>query len=168
MSYYWKAEAYYRLGKYDEAIKSYDQFRRSPSSIVLKEYRDVDYQIGYAYLRMRNYGAAIRSFRTFEAKVKGVNSLKLNDAYLRIGDAYLILSNNLTKTARKNELIHATNYYNKAIKSGLKEVDYAYYQLGQSYKLLNKYELSFSLLAIDLYISFIIYLYKQDVNDGLF
>lgn len=141
LSYYWKAEAYYRLGKYDEAIKSYDQFRRSPSSIVLKEYRDVDYQIGYAYLRMRNYGAAIRSFRTFEAKVKGVNSLKLNDAYLRIGDAYLILSNNLTNTARKNELIHATNYYNKAIKSGLKEVDYAYYQLGQSYKLLNKYEL---------------------------
>ena len=141
LSYYWRAEAYYRLGKYPAAIKSYNQFRRSTSSIILDEYRSVDYQIGYAHLRMKDYGAAIRAFRTFEAKVKGVNSLKLNDAYLRIGDAYLILSNNLTKSARKNELIHATNYYQKAIKSGLKEVDYAYYQLGQSYKLLNKYEL---------------------------
>ena len=141
LSYYWRAEAYYRLGNYSAAIKSYDQFRKSTSSIVLKEYKDVDYQIGYAHMRMNNYGAAIRSFRNFESKVRGGNSLKLNDAYLRIGDAYLILSNNLVNSARKNELIHAANYYNKAIKSGLKEVDYAYYQLGQSYELLNKYEL---------------------------
>jgi tetratricopeptide (TPR) repeat protein len=141
LSYYWKAEALYRLGKYQAAINTYNKFRKSPSSIILKEYKDVDYQVGYAYLRLGDYGPAITSFRTFETKVKGAKSMKLNDAFLRIGDSYLILSNNLKSAARKNELIHATNYYNKAIGLGLKEVDYAYYQLGQSYKLLNKYEL---------------------------
>ena len=141
LSYYWKAEAYYRLGEYEKALKSYLQFKNSTSSIVLKEYNEVDYQIGYTYLRMKDYGGAIRSFRTFEGKSDTKSSLKINDAYLRIGDAYLILSNNLDNSARKNELIHATNFYKKAIDLGLKEVDYAYYQLGQSYKLLNKYEL---------------------------
>lgn len=141
LSHYWKAEAYYRLGKYPAALESYERFKHSTSSIVLEEYNEVDYQIGYTYLRMKDYGAAIRSFRTFEGKSDSKNSLKINDAYLRIGDSYLILSNNLDNAERKNELIHATNFYKKAVALGLKEVDYAYYQLGQSYKLLNKYEL---------------------------
>lgn len=141
LSHYWKAEAYYRLGKYPAALQAFEKFKATTSSIVLPEYKEVDYQIGYTHLRMKDYGAAIRSFRTFEGKAKVKNTLKVNDAYLRIGDSYLILSNNLDHAARKNELIHATNYYKKAIALELKEVDYAYYQLGQSYRLLNKYEL---------------------------
>ena len=41
---------------------------------------------------------------------------------------------------QQNELIHAVNYYKKAIQTGERETDYGYYQLGQAYKLLNKFD----------------------------
>lgn len=141
LSHYWEAEAYYRLGRYKESLESYTAFKNSKGSILLDEYDEVDYQIGYALLRQRAYGPAITSFRTYTDKNKGVSSEKVNDALLRTGDAYLILSNKLRDDSKKNELIHAVNYYKKAIKVGFREVDYAYFQLGQAYQLLNQYEL---------------------------
>lgn len=141
LAHYWKAEALYKLGKYVAANESYVKFKKSPSSILLPEYKEVDYQVGYAYMKLRDYGKAIKSFRVYLDKHNHAKSLKVNDAVLRTGDAYLILSNNLKGASRKNELIHASNYYKKSIDLGLREVDYAYYQLGQSYKLLHKFEL---------------------------
>lgn len=141
LAHYWTAEAKYKLGKYASSIKSYRNFQKSPSSIMLPEYKEVDYQVGYAYMKLRDYGKAIKAYRVYLDKHRGEKSVKINDAVLRTGDAYLILSNNLKGASRKNELIHASNYYKKSIDLGLREVDYAYYQLGQSYKLLHKFEL---------------------------
>lgn len=139
---YWKAESLYRLGLFEKALLAYQGFKKSPGSILLKEYKEVDYQLGYTYLRLNNYGPAIHSFRDYINKHNvRLGTEKLNDAYLRTGDAYLILSNNLTGAQRQNELIHAVKYYKSAIEVGKREVDYGYYQLGQAYKLLNKYEL---------------------------
>lgn len=139
---YWKAESLYRLGLYKAALSQYEEFKRSSGSILLDEYKEVDYQLGYTNLRVNDYGPAIRSFRNYINKHDAqLDTDKLNDAYLRTGDAYLILSNNLKGAERQNELIHAVKYYKAAIRIGKREVDYGYFQLGQAYKLLNKYEL---------------------------
>ena len=139
---YWKAEAFYRLTEYKAAIGQYEVFKKSPAAILMKEYKEVDYQLGYSFMRLNDYGPAIKSFRNYINKhEKDKPTEKVNDAYLRTGDSYLILSNNLTGAAKQNELIHAVNYYKKAIDLGMREVDYAYFQLGQTYKILNKYEL---------------------------
>lgn len=140
---YWKAEALYRLGYFKTALSQYEIFKKSPGAILLDEYKEVDYQLGYTNMRLREYGPAIKAFRNYINKHSKDASLsnKVKDAYLRTGDAYLILSNGLTGAAKQNELIHAVKYYKKAIQFGERETDYGYFQLGQTYKLLNKYEL---------------------------
>lgn len=138
---YWKAEALYRLDLFSAALLQYDDFKKSTGAILLDEYKEVDYQLGYTYMRLKDYGPAIKAFRNYIQKSGKVPTDKLNDAYLRAGDSYLILSNNLKGAQKQNELLHAVNYYQAGIKLGRREVDYGYYQLGQAYKLLNKYEL---------------------------
>ena len=139
---YWKAESLFRLGEFKAAIGQYNLFKKSPGAILIEEYKEVDYQLGYANMRLGEYGPAIKSFRNYINKYsKSKGTLKVNDAHLRTGDCYLILSNNLTGLQKQNELIHATKYYKSAIDLNLIKSDYPYYQLGQSYKLLNKYEL---------------------------
>lgn len=140
---YWKAEAMYRLGYFKGALKQYEVFKKSPGAILLNEYKEVDYQLGYTNLRLREYGPAIKAFRNYINKHLKDASLsdKVKDAFLRTGDAYLILSNGLSGAEKQNELIHAVKYYKRAIQFGERETDYGYFQLGQTYQLLNKYEL---------------------------
>jgi len=139
---YWKAEALYRLEEFSAAKIQYQVFQRTPGAILIDEYKEVDYQLGYVNLRLREYGPAIKSFRDYINKhAKDKTDDKIKDALLRTGDAYLILSNSLSGEAQQNELIHAVKYYKKAVAFGKRETDYGYYQLGQAYKLLNKYEL---------------------------
>lgn len=139
---YWKAESFYKMNEYKAALSQYEVFKQSPGAILLEEYKEVDYQLGYVNMRLREYGPAIIAFRNYLNKhVNDDPSDKIKDAYLRTGDAYLILSNGLSGSEKQNELIHAVNYYKKAIKFGERETDYGYFQLGQAYKLLNKYEL---------------------------
>lgn len=139
---YWKAESFYKLNQYKAALTQYQVFKQSSGAILLNEYKEVDYQLGYVNMRLRKYGPAIKAFRDYINKnANEMPTDKVKDAYLRTGDAYLILSNNLTGIEKQNELIHAVNYYKKAIKIGERETDYGYFQLGQAYKLLNKYEL---------------------------
>jgi len=142
LAQYWKAESFYRLGFFKSALFEYGKFKSSNGAILLDEYKEVDYQLGYANLRLNEYGPSIKAFRDYINKHESNNATnKLNDAYLRTGDAYLILSNNLKGSSKQNELIHATKYYKNAIELGMREVDYGYFQLGQAYKLLNKFEL---------------------------
>lgn len=139
---YWKAEALYRLEEFKAAKSQYQVFQRTPGAILINEYKEVDYQLGYVNLRLREYGPAIKSFRDYINKhEKDIADDKVKDALLRTGDAYLILSNSLSGAAQQNELIHAVKYYKKAVSFGKRETDYGYFQLGQAYKLLNEYEL---------------------------
>lgn len=139
---YWKAEALYRLEEFKAAKVQYQEFQRTPGAILIDEYKEVDYQLGYVNLRLREYGPAIKAFRDYINKhAKDETDKKIKDALLRTGDAYLILSNSLSGIAQQNELVHAVKYYKKAVTFGKRETDYGYYQLGQAYKLLNKYDL---------------------------
>tara|TARA_B100000674_G_scaffold136965_1_gene106600 strand:- start:7551 stop:10796 length:3246 start_codon:yes stop_codon:yes gene_type:complete len=139
---YWKAESFYKLNEYKAALAQYEVFKSCPGAILLDEYKEVDYQLGYTNMRLREYGPAIKAYRNYINKhANDKPTDKIKDAYLRTGDAYLILSNSLTGSEKQNELIHAVNYYKEAIKIGERETDYGYFQLGQAYKLLNKYEL---------------------------
>lgn len=129
---YWTAEAYLKLDMFSQAISNYNKFRVAPSSILLPEYKNLNYSLGYAYLGLLDYGPAIKSFRNFLASNKQIDD-KTIDARLRIADGFLILRIN------DADIRMAVNYYNEVIKSKRPEAEYAYFQKAQAHMLLNEY-----------------------------
>jgi len=85
--------------------------------------------MGYAEFKKGNYREALTWFKRFESLDRGGNKQILGDAYNRIGDMYFI-------DARYQQAIE---YYDRAIKAGLTDVDYALFQKGISLGVLNRY-----------------------------
>lgn len=130
---YWRAEAYYRVGNMDKALKYFQVFKNTSESILLPEYQEVEYQIAYAHLGNNAYGPAIQSFRKYLDKHKGERSNKVNDAYLKTGDSYLVIKG-------QDDLLLSLKYYQKVIDLQIGKVDYAYFQIAQAYMLLSRYD----------------------------
>ena len=127
---YWKAESYYRLHQYNEAISSYREFILSAGAFQLKEYKIAHYNLGYCNFKQRNYNEALSWFRKFiDLGIKGNNEL-LADAYNRAGDITYLMSDYNT----------AIKYYNSAAALNLSDADYALYQEGFAYGLLGNYK----------------------------
>ena len=123
LSYYWKAEANYRLNKIDDAILQFQDFVNVTGSVNLEEYGKAHYNLGYAYFNKKDYVTANSWFRKFEMNEKNTQTTLMNDALNRIGDCYYIL--------KDFEL--AANYYKKATTMGLIATDYSLYQMSLSY-----------------------------------
>lgn len=123
LSYYWIAEAEYKLDNHDEAIRQYRAFLEIPGSYTLPQHNDAYYNIAYAYFKKEHYDLAIQNFRTFTQDENETSKTKITDAYLRIGDAYFV-------TKSDDEAI---NFYAKAISEQGGQVDYAKYQTGLTY-----------------------------------
>ncbi len=119
---YWEAEANYRLGNYDKSISLYKSFLTTPGSIGLSYYNRANYNIAYAYFQLKKYDDANINYRIFVRNEKDTNGLLVNDAYLRIADGYFI----------KSQFTPAVEYYDKAIKIGKKDADYAYYKKAEA------------------------------------
>ncbi len=132
LSYYWKAEAYYRSGDLEKALLNFKAFKSTPSSILLNEYADVDYQIGYCHFELNSYGPAINFFRKFLSKQENRNSKKVSDATIRIGDSYLINKNT------PDDLILSVKYFDKALQLPFGNKDYVHFQKAQAYMLMHK------------------------------
>ncbi|MDR9397980.1 MAG: tetratricopeptide repeat protein [Salibacter sp.] len=120
-SHYWKAEALYRLNRYNSSIESYKAFLFEPRAILLDEFKPAHYNIGYAYFQQEKYTEAANWFRKYINK-KEIDSLKLNDAYIRTGDAYFV-----TK-----QYLLSLEYYQKALNLKLRDTDYVLYQYAQA------------------------------------
>ena len=123
LSYYWKAEANYRLNNVDAAISQFKEFVNVNGSVSLEEYSKAHYNLGYAFFNKKDYVIANSWFRKFEMQPGFDNSAIRNDALNRIGDCYYIAK----------EFGPASEYYKKATDIGEIEMDYSLYQMALSY-----------------------------------
>lgn len=124
---YWKGEAYYKLNNWNAAIDGYNKFLYVPG-INHEKYKTVNYNMGYAYFKNGDYANATQWLRKYVAASD--DSKKLCDAYIRIGDGYFL--------TRDNQL--AIDFYDKAVKVGSLDVDYALFQIAVCYGLQGKHE----------------------------
>ncbi|MZP56174.1 MAG: tetratricopeptide repeat protein, partial [Bacteroidales bacterium] len=124
---YWKGEASYRLGRYDEARKLYTEFIGIPGSSKLSENSMVRYNLGYSLFNLKDYPNALTHLKAFESEVANVKTDIMADARNRIADCYYITTN----------YPQAITYYDKVIDYGRVEADYAMYQKGFCLGLMN-------------------------------
>ncbi len=132
---YWKGEAYYRTGEYQDAIKYFNDFHILTASATTTEYAKIDYDLGYAYFRIKNYQDAIESFKKFESIANKDLVKEKGDALDRIGDCYYT----------KADYSSASEYYGQAVNSSI-GIEYALLQKGICEGLLNKDEQKISTL----------------------
>ncbi len=116
---YWKSEALYRVGDYNDAILTYNRFQRSQGTSKLAEAKGADYNLAYAYLKMDDKETAITHFRKYVSSMSGKRTPKLADAYNRIGDYYF--ANASYSRAIEN--------YRNAYNMKMYEADYALLQI---------------------------------------
>jgi TolA-binding protein len=128
LAIYWRAEAYYRLKKYDAAIGDFNTFLLTPGSYEMEEYSLSYYNMGYSYFKLKEYKKAISWFRKFTDKGDEVNQIKRGDAYIRIADCYFV----------SKQYSDAIEFYDEAVVLDTFDVDYALFQKGFSYGLLRQ------------------------------
>ena len=116
---YWKAEALYRVGDYQQSASTYSQFLRTAGAFSLSEFKDAEYNLAYAHFKMENHEQAANHFRKYINSQEGKRTEKLSDAYNRLGDYYFLNSN--YNLARQN--------YQQAYEMKIYESDYALFQL---------------------------------------
>lgn len=124
---YWRAESFYRMGRYEDAIADYEQFMGLPGATLLSEFKLVRYNIGSALFNTKDYNGALTHLRAFEENLTGVKPEVIADAYNRIADCYFMATNYKT----------AISYYDKVIDYGFQDADYAMFQKGFSLGLMN-------------------------------
>jgi TolA-binding protein len=117
---YWRGEAFYRLGKYEDAKADYTTFLGIPGSSALGENNLVRYNLGYTLFNLKDYGNAITHLQTFESNVANMRSDVMADARNRIADCYYITTSYPS----------AVTYYDKVIDYGKVDADYAMFQKG--------------------------------------
>ena len=121
---FWKAEALYRLNRYEDALTEYKSIDKEQLPYFEKNL--YDYNVGYVYFKLKNYPQASRHFSAYINAKPDPKLLK--DAYLRLGDGYF--------GAKK--YWPAMDAYNKAIKMDGHSSDYAFYQKAVSYGFVGK------------------------------
>ena len=119
---YWKAETYYHLNDYDNALLSYKKLKLN-SELYLESL----YSQAYCYLKQKNYYNSIQSF--LQASKYYKDPIVLHDIYVRTGDNYFQLG----------KYQSAAEFFNKSIVLGGFQSDYASYQKSTSYVLLEEY-----------------------------
>lgn len=128
--HYWKAEALYQLGEFQQAIDEYNQFLLTPGSFQLEEYNLAHYNLGYSHFKLKQFTEAIPWYRKYSNLVVNDTTQVLSDVFNRIGDCYF-----MNKTYWM-----AIDYYDKAIQVGKLDRDYALFQRGFSLGLLARPE----------------------------
>jgi TolA-binding protein len=120
-AYYWLGEAYSIGNKQEEAIQAYKNVFEIEDTGRFISHIKAKYGIGYIYYNMKDYEKALGYFREYVEEVESLHiSLFLNDALLRLADCYY---------ATKN-YENAIGFYDRAIRRGNPEKDYAYFQIG--------------------------------------
>lgn len=126
---YWKAEAYYKLKQYQEAINNYTAFISEPGAIGKMETSDANYNIGYAYNKLGDYTNSILWFRKFVTFKPQADAKKINDALNRIADGYFM----------NRDYANAVDYYDQAYKMKLINADYSLFQKAMGNGVQKKY-----------------------------
>jgi len=116
---FWKAEALYRVGDYQNSVASYSEFLNTPGAFSLAEFKDAEYNLGYAYFKLKDYRQAALHFRNYINSLDEQRTEKVADAFNRVGDYYFF--NTDYSSAGKN--------YRKAYDMKIFEPDYSLYQI---------------------------------------
>ena len=116
---FWKAEALYRVGDYNNSIAVYNQFSRTAGAYSLPEFSNAEYNMAYAYFKLEDYESAVSHFRKYVNALEGQRTVKIADALNRIGDYYYLNMN--YSTALQN--------YQQSYNLKIYEADYALYQI---------------------------------------
>ena len=116
---FWKAEALYRVGDYNNSIAVYNQFSRTAGSYSLPEFSNAEYNMAYAYFKLEDYESAVSHFRKYVNALQGQRTIKMADALNRIGDYYYL----------KMDYSTALQNYQQSYNLKIYEADYALYQI---------------------------------------
>ncbi len=126
LSKFWKAEADYRLHRYQAAKNGFEDFLSTNDYKFLKEGKLANYNLAYTYFKLKNYPKAAQYFETF-IQTKPDQKL-LKDSYLRLGDSHFA----------SKQYWPAMDAYNKAMLMAGADSDYAHYQKAISYGFVGK------------------------------
>lgn len=130
LSGYWLAEIASRDGKYEQAIKLYQDFIKTGEATKSVHYATCFYNIAWCYLKQNNYAKASNYFKEFnelENYLKNDQNM-LIDGHVRLADCCFMLRN----------YQEALNEYNWVITRDQLYHDYALFQKGILYGLMNK------------------------------
>jgi TolA-binding protein len=116
---FWKAEALYRVGDYNNSISAYNQFLRTAGSYPIPEFQDAIYNLAYAYFKLEDYDSAASHFRKYVNAMQGRRTAKLADALNRLGDYYYL----------KTDYSTALQNYQQSYNMKIYEPDYALFQI---------------------------------------
>src|SRR4030043_1396691 len=130
LSVFWKAEVYYRLGNYSEAIAGYLTFIEETGAYQSNEYSLALYGIGYSCFQQQKYEEASDWFRKFVTQMNQARVKTVGDALNRTGDCFFI----------RKDYYAAIDFYDRSIANGSTDVDYALFQKGLSLGVLNREE----------------------------
>lgn len=123
---FWNGESYYQRYNFTKALNYFKAFLANNKASSTDEFKTINYNLGYTYFKLKDYNNAIREFKLF-ATDNSETSFK-NDTYLRIADSYFVTKN----------YTNAITYYQKSIKTGNENSDYAQFQTALSYGFLGK------------------------------
>ena len=137
---FWKGDGFYRIGNFGQAKRFYTEYLGLGEDIQGDLYPLAEYGLGYCYFKEEKYVAASEHFRKF-VKIKGeINDMTVSDACLRAGDCQYAI----------RDFAGAIEYYDKAIKIGKQDADYAMFQVALCYgvqgKMASKMEMLSALL----------------------
>ena len=129
---FWKAEALMLQGNESVAVSAYQAFLDRPAAASTEVQPYAYYGLGYVKFQQKKYGEASEQFSNFTTKAAQgrYEERMVHDAYLRLGDCYFM-------TKQLNDAVKAYAYV-----SGKKgaDADYALYQSGLIYGLIDKSE----------------------------
>jgi len=128
-AWYWKAQSYYKIRRYNDAEKAYNKFITTPGAYLLTEYMNAHYDLGYCYFKQKDYKSAANWFRKYSDMNSDKTSETINDANIRIGDCLFM----------QKKYQFAVDFYEKAIEINKRNTDYALFQKGFSLGLLKDY-----------------------------
>ena len=129
-SNYWKAESYYREGRYQESYELYRKFTSMQGAAQTEEYIQANYGLGYAAFSQKKYADALNWFQRYVNLMKDAATKTVADSYNRIGDCQFM----------QPSYWAALESYDKAWKYNLHTPDYACFQKGFTYGLVDRHE----------------------------
>ncbi|MFW5879687.1 MAG: tetratricopeptide repeat protein, partial [bacterium] len=129
-AYFWKAEILYRRRNFKDALVNYNRFMYATSSFKSPEYEKAHYSLAYTYFNEKNYANALLWFNKYLKLEEGKETNDIADSYNRIGDIYFLDA----------DYRRAIESYNKNIERNLFGQDYATFQVGFCYGLLQLHD----------------------------
>ncbi len=116
--YYWRAESFYLIEKYDKSKKDYQSFFERKEASVFPDYNLANYNLAYTYFQGKQYKEATPYFLKYVEKEKNTSLPSYTDALDRLGDCYFVA----------RDLKNAEKYYGMSTARGGKDADYASFQ----------------------------------------